>query len=80
MNIPLLIAWRRAIAADGVWAMLDQVELRAIETTAAENGVSVLLEISLWTVSTHMRRTFGKLDVRSRAEMVAHFFGGVEAG
>ena len=114
---------RQHIAA-ALRAMLDQVELRAIETTAAENGVSVLLEhdnvrcvlvvspqvprhtlsprelqiarlvaegatnraiassleISLWTVSTHMRRIFAKLDVRSRAEMVAHFFGGVEAG
>lgn len=101
-------------------AMLDQVELRDIDATATENGVSVMLEhdnvrcvlvvspqvprhalsprelqiarlvadgatnraiassldISLWTVSTHMRRIFAKLDVRSRAEMVAQFFGG----
>lgn len=105
-------------------AMLAQVELRAIDTTTTENGVSVMLEhdnvrcvlvvspqvprhalsprelqiarlvadgatnraiatsldISLWTVSTHMRRIFAKLDVCSRAEMVAQFFGGGDAG
>ena len=101
-------------------AMLDQVQYRAIDTTATENGLSVMLEhdnvrcvlvvspqvprhalsprelqiarlvaegatnraiassldISLWTVSTHMRRIFAKVGVCSRAEMVAQFFGG----
>jgi DNA-binding CsgD family transcriptional regulator len=101
-------------------AMLDQVQHRAIDTTATENGMSVMLEhdnvrcvlvvspqvprhalsprelqiarlvaegatnraiassldISLWTVSTHMRRIFAKVGVCSRAEMVAQFFGG----
>jgi DNA-binding CsgD family transcriptional regulator len=105
-------------------AMVDQVQLHAIDATATENGLSVMLEhgnvrcvlvvssqvprqrlsprelqiarlvadgatnraiassldISLWTVSTHMRRIFAKLDVRSRAEMVAQFFGGGDAG
>jgi DNA-binding CsgD family transcriptional regulator len=105
-------------------AMLDQVQLRAIDTTTTENGVSVMLEhdnvrcalvispqvprhalsprelqiarlvadgatnraiatsldISLWTVSTHMRRIFAKLGVCSRAEMVAQFFGGGDTG
>jgi DNA-binding CsgD family transcriptional regulator len=102
-------------------AMLDQVELHAINATTTVNGVSVVLEhnnvrcvlvvspqvprralspreveiarlvaagatnraiassldISLWTVSTHMRRIFAKLDVCSRAEMVAQLFGAV---
>jgi DNA-binding CsgD family transcriptional regulator len=105
-------------------AMLDQVQLHAIDATTTENGVSVMLEhdnvrcvlvvcsqvprhalsprelqiarlvadgatnraiassldISLWTVSTHMRRIFAKLGVCSRAEMVAQFFGGGDAG
>ncbi|WP_202875620.1 helix-turn-helix domain-containing protein [Kribbella speibonae] len=100
-------------------AMLDHVELYAVETTTTDSGVSVMLEhdnvrcvlvvssqvprhtlsprelqiarlvadgstnraiassleISPWTVSTHMRRIFAKLDVTSRAEMVAQFFG-----
>jgi len=105
---------------DALRAMLDQVQYRAIDTTATENGLSVMLEhdnvrcvlvvspqvprhalsprelqiarlvaegatnraiassldISLWTVSTHMRRIFAKVGVCSRAEMVAQFFGG----
>ena len=105
-------------------AMLAEVELRAVDATATENGVSVMLEhdnvrcvlivsrqvprhtlsprelqiaqlvadgatnraiaslldISLWTVSTHMRRIFAKLDVCSRAEMVAQFCAPSGAG
>jgi hypothetical protein len=106
-------------------AMLDRVELRAIDATTTENGVSVMLRhdnvrcvlvvspqvprhraqpagaadrpagsrtapptapsrarstSAPWTVSTHMRRIFAKLDVCSRAEMLAQFFGGGDAG
>jgi DNA-binding CsgD family transcriptional regulator len=36
------------------------------------------LEISAWTVSTHLRRIYAKLAVSSRAEMVAHLLGSIE--
>jgi DNA-binding CsgD family transcriptional regulator len=36
------------------------------------------LEISAWTVSTHLRRIYAKLAVSSRAEMVAHLLGSAE--
>jgi DNA-binding CsgD family transcriptional regulator len=42
---------------------------------ATNRAIASSLDISLWTVSTHMRRIFAKLDVCSRAEMVAQFFG-----
>jgi DNA-binding CsgD family transcriptional regulator len=33
--------------------------------------IATVLDISSWTVSTYLRRIFAKLDVRSRAAMVA---------
>ena len=40
---------------------------RGLPTKAIAN----VLDVSLWTVSTHLRRVFAKLQVNSRAEMVA---------
>jgi DNA-binding CsgD family transcriptional regulator len=46
--------------------------------------IADVLNISSWTVSTHLRRIFAKLGVCSRAAMVAHFTemgrAGVERG
>ena len=53
---------------------------RLVADGATNRAIGSLLEISPWTVSTHVRRIFAKLDVGSRAEMVARFFGGGEVG
>ena len=42
---------------------------------ATNRAVASMLDISLWTVSTHLRRIFAKLGVSSRAEMVGQLFG-----
>ena len=49
---------------------------RLVAEGATNRAIASSLDISLWTVSTHMRRIFAKVGVCSRAEMVAQFFGG----
>jgi DNA-binding CsgD family transcriptional regulator len=53
---------------------------RLVAEGATNRAIASSLEISLWTVSTHMRRIFAKLGVCSRAEMVAQFFGVGDTG
>jgi DNA-binding CsgD family transcriptional regulator len=44
---------------------------RLISSGHTNKTVAAVLEISLWTVDTHIRRIFAKLGVRSRSAMVA---------
>lgn len=54
---------------------------RLVAEGATNRAIASLLDISLWTVSTHLRRIFAKLGVVSRAEMVAQLYGpGVRPG
>jgi DNA-binding CsgD family transcriptional regulator len=55
-------------------AVLSARELEIARMIAAghtNKTVARVLDISSWTVSTHLRRIFAKLDVGSRAAMVA---------
>ena len=45
--------------------------VRLVAAGLSNKAIAGVLDISPWTVSTHMRRGFSKLDVNSRAEMVA---------
>jgi DNA-binding CsgD family transcriptional regulator len=45
--------------------------VRLITRGLPNKAIASILEISPWTVATHLRRVFGKLGVSSRAEMVA---------
>jgi DNA-binding CsgD family transcriptional regulator len=45
---------------------------RLISAGHTNKTVAAVLDISLWTVDTHIRRIFAKLGVRSRSAMVAH--------
>lgn len=49
--------------------------VRLVAEGATNRAIASSLDISLWTVSTHVRRIFAKLGVGSRAEMVAQFYG-----
>jgi DNA-binding CsgD family transcriptional regulator len=48
---------------------------RLVADGATNHAIARTLDISIWTVSTHLRRIFAKLGVCTRAEMVAQLFG-----
>jgi DNA-binding CsgD family transcriptional regulator len=48
---------------------------RLVAGGSTNHAIARSLDISTWTVSTHMRRIFAKLSVGTRAEMVAQLFG-----
>lgn len=55
--------------------LLTQREFEIVQLVAkgwANKQIARLLKISPWTVSTHLRRIFLKLNVDTRAEMVYH--------
>lgn len=49
----------------------EQEIARMVAEGYPNKTIAAVLDISLWTVCTHMRRMFAKLNVRSRAAMVA---------
>ncbi len=49
----------------------EQEIARMIAKGYPNKTIAAVLEISVWTVSTHLRRIFAKLHVSSRAAMVA---------
>jgi DNA-binding CsgD family transcriptional regulator len=66
------------VQAPGVRTSLSPREsqiARLIADGATNRLIASVLDISLWTVSTHIRRIFAKLVVNSRAEMVAQLLG-----
>lgn len=49
----------------------EQEIVRLVARGLPNKAIAAVLEISCWTVATHLRRIFAKLEVNSRAEMVA---------
>ena len=49
----------------------EQEIARMVAEGYPNKTIAAVLDISSWTVCTHMRRIFAKLNVRSRAAMVA---------
>jgi DNA-binding NarL/FixJ family response regulator len=72
----------RCVLARTHSAPADQVHLSPRELEVARmiakgypnKIIASVLEISVWTVSTHLRRIFAKLGVSSRAAMVTSIF------
>ena len=60
-----------------VWLSPRESEIaRMIAKGYPNKTIAAVLEISVWTVSTHLRRIFAKLRVNSRAAMVAQMSKG----
>jgi two-component system nitrate/nitrite response regulator NarL len=55
----------------------EQAIARMVAEGHPNKAIAATLEISAWTVSTHLRRIFAKFGVGSRAAMVAHL---IESG
>jgi DNA-binding CsgD family transcriptional regulator len=53
----------------------EQEIVRLVAEGLPNKCISAVLEISSWTVATHLRRIFAKLGVNSRAAMVAKLLG-----
>jgi DNA-binding CsgD family transcriptional regulator len=68
----LLVRSQPRTAADRVVLSPREQEIaRMVAKGHPNKTIAAVLEISPWTVSTHLRRLFAKLGVRSRAAMVA---------
>jgi DNA-binding CsgD family transcriptional regulator len=50
--------------------------VRLVAKGLPNKAIAEVLDISLWTVATHLRRIFAKLGVGTRAEMIARVIGG----
>jgi DNA-binding CsgD family transcriptional regulator len=50
----------------------EQEIVRLVAKGLPNKAIAEVLDMSLWTVATHLRRVFAKLGVNSRAEMIAH--------
>jgi two-component system, NarL family, nitrate/nitrite response regulator NarL len=48
----------------------EQEVVRLVTKGLSNKAIATTLDISVWTVSTHLRRVYTKLGVNSRAEMV----------
>jgi DNA-binding CsgD family transcriptional regulator len=64
---------RRPVAVDAVAELSprEQEIVRMVAMGHPNKTIASVLEISSWTVNTHLRRVFAKLGVTSRAAMVA---------
>jgi DNA-binding CsgD family transcriptional regulator len=76
-----LMRWARAPVADhNALSPREQEIVRLVAKGLPNKAIASVLEISAWTVATHLRRIFAKLEVNSRAEMVARAFNSDHGG
>ena len=67
----LLVRYRQDPTSIGSLTPRELEIARMVAKGYSNKAIAVVLAISTWTVSSHLRRTFAKLGVSSRAAMVA---------
>jgi DNA-binding CsgD family transcriptional regulator len=73
LTLAIILANNLANLDSGINEILTQRELQIANLVAqgrCNKQIAIQLQISEWTVSTHLRRVFAKLGVDSRAAMV----------
>ena len=67
----LLVRSHKPIASSASFSPREREVARMVAKGYPNKAIADVLEISPWTVCTHLRRIFAKLHVSSRAAMVA---------
>jgi two-component system nitrate/nitrite response regulator NarL len=71
----LLVRSHKPIAQSVSFSPREREVARMVAKGYPNKAIADVLEISPWTVCTHLRRIFAKLRVSSRAAMVARLIG-----
>ncbi|MBI0539368.1 LuxR family transcriptional regulator [Roseomonas sp. KE2513] len=66
---------RRRLADDVRLSPREAEIIRLVANGLPNKCIGAMLDISAWTVATHLRRIFAKLGVNSRAAMIARVGG-----
>jgi DNA-binding CsgD family transcriptional regulator len=75
---PAVVSPERAAPAEVLTAR--ELQIVALVADGRPNKqIAAELGISEWTVSTHLRRIYAKLDVDTRAAMVSRCYGAISA-
>jgi DNA-binding CsgD family transcriptional regulator len=70
-GVRCLVLLESAVRGESTLSPREQQIARMVAQGYPNKTIAAKLGISSWTVSTHLRRMFAKLDVRSRAALVA---------
>ena len=71
VHYPLQPSTSTSVASSVSLSPREREIVRLVAKGLPTKAVATTLELSPWTVCTHLRRIFSKLGVKSRAEMVA---------
>lgn len=77
-NERVFSTWLEALAGRCGLSPREAEIARLVARGLSNKQIAAALGISVWTVSTHLRRAYAKLDVHSRAGMVARIAVGME--